>query len=47
MESDDDQNIPFGNTVDSVSLISGFYLYTNPPPRGYGMPAMKTFETVN
>lgn len=31
----------------NLSSISFLYLYTNPPPMGYGTPAPKVAETVN
>lgn len=34
------------NSLDSLSTVSALYLYTNPPPVGYGTPAPKVAESV-
>lgn len=37
---------PSRNSLNSLSTISALYLYTNPPPVGYGTPAPKVAESV-
>lgn len=40
------QSWPAGSSLNSLSTISALYVYTNPPPMGYGTPAPKVAESV-
>ncbi|ASA47420.1 PB1 [Aedes alboannulatus orthomyxo-like virus] len=41
-----DLNLPKHETLNTLSTVSGLYLYTNPPPHGTGTPAPKVAESV-
>jgi hypothetical protein len=41
-----DIHLPMESDLDTLSSVSALYLYTNPPPMGYGTPAPKVAETV-
>nr|AJG39091.1 PB1 [Wuhan Mosquito Virus 3] len=41
-----DTLLPSEDTLDTLSMVSSLYLYTNPPPYGTGTPAPKVAETV-
>ncbi|URQ09139.1 replicase PB1 [Halyomorpha halys orthomyxo-like virus 1] len=38
---------PESEKLNTLSSVSALYLYTNPPPMGYGTPAPKVMESVN
>lgn len=37
---------PEKKSLDTLSMVSALYLYTEPPPNGYGTPGPKVFESV-
>lgn len=45
-EEREDIRLPDRELLDTLSMISNLYLYTNPPPYGTGTPAPKVAETV-
>lgn len=45
-EKHDNTHWPSFEYINNLSAVSGLYLYTNPPPMGYGSPAPKVAKSV-